>query len=456
MNRLFQTSPELISSGIPAGVLLPQRPLWKDGENVRFAGLSAMNRSGTLKLLDTIDTALDLEQAYVVGQRRLYAGTATKFLKWNEGEAPSGTEMLSGSFEDWSIVPWGNWVFATDGALAPQISKNTGTLSDLASLPFDWCKILAKLANHLIALNTSNGGNYVEWSDFDDPEEWTQNSLTVLAGYYPIRDLSGEIRAAEPIGPRLAIYAEDGMQLMSPLSNSKVFGFQAGPAGPGASSKHSVISYSNYNWGLTRRGVWRTDGIGVDHVDEPQFREWLRREVNWDRASDIRGWFDETNDDCMWAVPVDDVDYAVISVDRLTGAWSFGDPEIRNGAEESVFSGTLLAFGGEVHKADTDTLPAASFLQTIPLDCGDREFDKQLDMVRLDMVYDDDVQVGVGFTDTLFEEPLFEYYPANKTIYLNTGRQAGAFIHLRIAAPVSSCWRLGGFSLHGEVLGNEN
>jgi len=128
------------------------------------------------------------------------------------------------------------------------VSGGTGTgltiqNAVVTEMSFGTCEIFQKRGPHILAFGTNFSSREVAWCDADNPDDWITRT-TNLAGTLEIRELKSPIRAAVPLGSRIAIYGDDQVFLLSYLGNELVFGYQPALNGIGAVSKSVVVLLS--------------------------------------------------------------------------------------------------------------------------------------------------------------------------------------------------------------------
>jgi hypothetical protein len=450
MIELFTTSPQLVLSGVTPSLMESQIPLWKNGSGILFSDASVQNYPGSTQLFALSAPPLDLIQAYVDTDKRIYVGTFQQLLRYTDGVGV--TQLSLSVFGAWYLTSWGSWLIASDDQNPVQVSKDGVSLSNLAGTPFTRARIVEKYQNYLIAMNTSNGGTMVEWSNLDNPEEWNYADPTETSGQYPIRDMDSDIVATAALGTAQAIYSRNQMFLMQyTTDNSVVMSIKPAVEGLGAVSRRSIVSDGRFNWGLTRRGVFRTDGIGKSYVDEPRVRKFIRDEIDWENQEQIFGTLDETNHIVQWHVPVTS-GFKTLAYDYVGDSWTFPQENIYASGEEGIFSGILLASSSSVSLVGTGTA-AESWVQTKALDCGSREVNKTFQCLRMDMTADPGVVIKVGFLyESIYATVVFEQEFAVAE-EINLEERTAIALVLRIEAPAGKTWRLGGFSIHGVPAG---
>lgn len=304
---------DLLGSGLFPSHPGKKPPLWENGRNVVFEYGLVKAALGQFLMFAPAEAAriMGIKAAYVAGTPTVYFGTPTKLWKWTES---GGVEDLSdevfsgGEGNPWIFALWGNWIAATNNTEDLKIYKNTGNFADLAGTPFTRCKVIESTNTHLFAMNTSNGGNYIEWTDVDDIEDWTATS-TNEAGNKPMRNLDSDIIAAKKLGDSIIAYTYNEMLSIDYIGRPFIYGVNFllegfGPVGPNA-----VAAVGRVHYGFGRRGLWVTDGVSFDFIDEPAVFDFLFQDdltrVDKTKLDQIVVWHDQMQNLVMFSYPTE-------------------------------------------------------------------------------------------------------------------------------------------------------
>jgi len=453
MTPLLEVNPQLLLSGINPSLPVPLCPLWTDGVGVIFADASVQNFPGQEDMFQLSEPPVDMIQAFVNGSPRLYVGTSRRLLKYTLGAGV--TELLLGDFGAWNLVAWGDWLIASDGVSPVLVSKDTAGAVALAGVNFTSARVIEKYANYIFAANTSNGETRVQWSTLDNPEVWIPD-VNNTAGGYTIRDMDSGIMSTAALGSVQALYSGDSMFTMRYVTDRDVvFSILPAVQGLGAVSRRSVVSDGRFNWGLTQRSVFKTDGISKAFVDEPRVRKILRESTDWDAAEQIYGSLDETRHLVQWHLPQVAGGFKTLAYDYEGDSWTYPHAGVYCGLEDGTFNSLLLGRAAKIQRIRGST-PAASYIQTKPLDCGTRDKHKLFQELWLDIEADAGVEVHVSYCmDSVYDTPTaVEVYPAAERIPLNVETSTAVAIIVKISAPDGKSWRLAGMRIQGELGGN--
>jgi hypothetical protein len=396
MRQLLLLTPDQIQSGIwktnkAAGAL------WQEGNNVVFRNNGVEKLLGATQFGDAGDQVRDFAQAYIstTAARRAYITTDTKVRMFELlASVWTPTDLLTwptaSQYSD--IETWGTRLLATNGIDPVKVWKNTGTMVNLGGVPFTKAKILKRKTPFLLAFNTNNiGDTAAEWSTDSDIETWTPG--TSRAGNYNIRDLESEIVAVEDLGDRLAVYSRNSLVLGQFIGGANVFGWQRAVRGIGAVSRRSVVSLDPFNYGLAQDGIFKTDGVSFQWVDDPAMTKFIKDNADFTKASLFWGMADSTTKS-VW-FNFQDANSVWMSLQYYPDRNFFtkGNLQLSAGATKEVFDFPLV--GSEDWKlglwqtADTHFGSPLNYnLKTKPLDFGERSVHKLMQLIRVDGVWD--------------------------------------------------------------------
>ena len=447
--KIFETTPQLISSGLGIGLGRLVVPLWEQADNIYFDAFAARSNKGHKALTwtsltfdqhpgafdaaaHTFDTAStgysgDLsvpevpiglfQQRLRNAARKVVVGTHTGL--WvSDGESNfidssrvgGYTAMLDGIgarlSTRWSMVQHGDWVIATNGREPVQSLKPP--VVDFADMPgtaglFDWAQIVAKLGPHYLFINTSNDPREVRWSADGNPEA-LDPYVYVNAGRLLLGELSTAAICAVPLGRGLAVYSRSEMQMLNYIGSWGAIGASTTALiGVGAVSKQSIIPVGAYNVGFQKSGIFKTDGVGFQIVSDPALGTWLERNVNWEQGSKIAGRFNPGTKKAIWSFPqlpsMENNRNLVLDVESGVFSFESSDFAFQCGTLPDVFIDPLVArYNGLISYADKGNSvnggAVSRVLRTKPHDLGKREKWKVLDAVQVEMK----INAGAGPT----------------------------------------------------------
>lgn len=459
-----------IASGIHLDPYQLSSILWRDGSNVQFTEYGAEKVAGYATFLTTSAIKPIRGAAALVdgGVQKLYYGDQSNLYESVAAAAPSSIGSgYTGSLDDtvttpaatWSMVTFGSWVLATNGKDAPQISKASsfGAL-DVDSM-FTTAEIFVKRGPHVLAFNLNTGINQYRWCSEDDVETWLPDT-TNQAGGILIRELLGPIMAAVPLGDRVAVYGRDQMFIVSYLGTPFYFGHKPALDSVGAVGKQAVISRGRKNYGLGRHGFWETDGVSFKYIDDPQIKQWVQDNVNWDEASKTNGYHDEDNSQIIWNVPTTTAEPdTTLIYDYNRGIWSKGTTAITTAIPRDVFEYPILFDAqGDIFTGNfgvnADGAALTANLQSTAIDLQEPDLMKEITAIRVGYI-GSGLRYRLGKADTpdgtitwnsFIETPAgFEFEPQ---------RFAGRYVFIELdSQDVGDNWHVQAIDVHGIIMG---
>lgn len=317
-----------IMTGIFPSLAPVDAPLWADGQDCLFRSGGVQNVSDSSRFLTFLSTSQEttaisqssveqLQDGQAIRQNRIfYNKGAEVWVSYRSGSDASIEVRLDNpvfnakAFYDHEFVIYGNYLFHTNGVDEAKIWQGDLTYTtdasgvnvadnglEVALTPAVTTKRLTKLNQHLIAGNILYSqdqrlGNEIRWSDSTNPLDWTPTT-TNTAGGLVLRDLESDIKAFCPLANGLAVYGSDSMGVLSFIGGNLVFGFQKLFNNIGVVGSKAVVEVGYENFGLSRQGVFRTDGSTVTYVDEPAMRQYLQQNVDWFKAERTLAFHDE-------------------------------------------------------------------------------------------------------------------------------------------------------------------
>lgn len=345
---------------------------WHDGQNVMFRNLGVEKALGWTQQVSIGLPIIRIAQALVGGVKRAYFQDAGfRLWYWDEGGAATFIGTLTGPAH---LEPYGNWLVV--GQNGVRLWKGSGILTHIpGSLPA--ASILAKHSQHLLAFNSDS----VMWPDVRNIEDWARGKDNTARRHY-LRNLDSPIKAVKPIQNGLGIYTNDSLRILKYTGAGYWFGVPGESlSGIGAISQNSVVAAGFRHYGLTRNGIFITDGSQFQYIDVPHLHGFFEQFLDWTRASEVFGYHNETNQEVIWHFPSTDGVWRGIGVKYTNLAFSRYQLELRSAADREVFDYPLL--GTETGLAfATGKAPAVAFVRTKPLDAGNSLLFKFWDYFR--------------------------------------------------------------------------
>lgn len=463
--KLIELKP---GKGLDTGVFPSAQPtagaVWKDARNAWFRELHIESVPGKTKIINAISRSAKVAvQAFVAGLPRVYYEDLG-IINYYAGAAPVVVGSLADS-NDYDLEPYGEWLLATDNVSPLQIWKGTGTFAnagDVAS-QFTTCKIIKKLAQHVLAYNTSVSSAGFHWCSASNPELWTPTAVN-SAGNLVIRNLDSDIIAVENLGTSHAVYARSSMLQVQYTGAGQWFG-TPGTAlnGIGAVSRHSVVSVGKVNYGLTKSGIFFTDGSNYSYLDRPAIDRWIQENIDWSRAAEVVGYYNDQLLLLIWTVPT--LDGARISIavdpknkDRAQGVdvgrrvWTYLVEQFTFGANREVFDNPIIALTDGIYLNSVANTVAEGFsLSSWLFDAGEQQVSKLWDYLLLEGTLSGEVRVGFTDLPTMESVEWGDWETCEYRMPLQSRESVFFAIEFRSDAAV----KLNGISVYGEKAGTQ-
>lgn len=327
-----------LDTGVAPSVLPSAGAVWRDGKQVWFGAAHIEQALGSKVIIEPmLRRARAMAQAYVDGKPRLYYENLGVISYYQDNvDTLLGALNTEGSYD---MVPWGNWLALTDNIGPVKLWKG---VDDAGFIPigeteFARAKILKKLGQYLLAFSTDVYPQGFHWSDASDPETWVP-TVNNTAGNLPIRDLDSDIIAVADLGPALAMYSREYMMVVSYVGWPEIFGTPTQAlSGIGAVSKHSIVSLGKQNWGLSKAGIFTTDGTAFEYVDKPLIHRWIQDNVDWARVAEITSYWDEQMGLAIWSLPTLAGPHKELGVDPKNKSFTFLGDGFGVSVERGVF-----------------------------------------------------------------------------------------------------------------------
>lgn len=451
--------PQIFSSGLWIDTPKNQPSLWKAGENVLFSDGSIEKSKGYS--IDFVSNSTDqpitgLETANANGVNRLYLGLGEYLVRIDDGVA-SEIGTVASDTGIWSLESFGTWLLATNNVDAPVIWKNAGGLLVWPTVPFPRARLVKKLEVFPVLFH----GQEAAWPSYNNPEDFVPGPGK-RAGQFFIRDLDGDIMAAEPLGDALVYYTQDMFGFMRFVGGEAAMSFKTQQAGGiGAVGPHAVVATGPFHFGLSRKGIWQSDGNSYSYIMRPKVAKWFESQINWLKALEVVGVHEEGDQrvsfffECLDGVRRG-LSYTYAGPSQ--GTWTILRMPVTAAATQGgnflqvpVGLGTVqgrLNFGDNAGPAG---LPAS--LLSAPLDVGSTDRFKRWQMLELHYELNGTLEYRVGYSNTYKGAPDWTAWDevANQN-WLQDRESVFITVELRSSA-FGTSWKLTGMELYGEVVG---
>lgn len=461
MQKLAElTSGDMLSSGIFPSLTATAPPLWADGENVIFDNLGVRKNYGLLGLANLSDSPTGLTSTYADNEARAFigGGSTARIYRSGSGLTTIGTfAAAAGSFQ---FVPWDTWCLINNTVDPIELWKNTGSSAVIAGIPFSRANVIFTMGLRAFAGGTNNGGGLLEWCSFNNIEDWLP-TITNSAGNLPLRQLTGDIVAAKPIGDSMGIYSNFNAGVFTQIGTG-AYGFRRPIRGPLAISANSVVSLGDRHFGITHDNAFVTDLVSFQYIDEPAMRKYLLDNMDRSRASEVYGWPDYANSIIRWNIPKITGGIFGIGFRWDKGTWTRFNDSVILGEASGAFEHMFLAKSNRLLRQDkaqydNDGTAQPSSLTSKPLDFGDRNRFKRIQKISLDGSWSGNARLKIGYSNHPNETPTWVHDEALANEInpetINT-QSEGVFVTLKIESTAAAVnWNLSGAVIYGEVTG---
>lgn len=274
-------------------------PMFVDGQNINFEARAAMPILGQSVLFVKPKTEFihGIYGVTIGPERTLFYGSESNLRKWTEAggvvEVGSGytginLETVTEKASKWSFGRWGDWVVATNGKDAPQIWKGNLFSNLETEGEFNTCEHFLRFDEFLLALETDNPDKRIAWADKNSPERWTP-ARDRSAGNLPVRNLDSGIRAVGELPSGPVFFTSNSMHTIQFVGAPFYFGTDHLLDGAGVVGKHAIAVEGGVIYGMSMRGIWRTDGTRVDFIDDG-FHDYVYDDINMGQLSKVTAW----------------------------------------------------------------------------------------------------------------------------------------------------------------------
>ena len=474
----------LCESGLFPALHPLDAPFWRSGQNIVFREGGVQKQLGSTHVLNIAGTGVIRGMNALQssdGTQRLFFGDQSSAFMWNgssvatiaTGFTGQVNQTTTGSATSFSFARFGDFMLLTNGKDLPKVWKSGSTASAFPSLPFSTAEIFLSLGPHCLAFNTNNtalnGAISYEWSDEDDSDDWTPIA-TNAAGNQQIRGIDGEIIAAVNFGSNIVVAGKDSTFLVSYSGAPFYFPYRPLLRGIGACGKHAMVQANSYLFGMSKAGIWQTDGNSYRYIDSPAIRQLITDEIDVSQLTKVSAWHDDEFSMVNFSIPTAAAsgevgktlgyNYSNKTWTIATYARSAAVPQ--QGVFDQPFTATVnRQIAVQNTGLDEHTTAISASVTTKPLDLGDANATKVIDAIMVNLRRSAGViRVRVGSQKDLTDAVNYSDYvtlteKSNSIFLRNSGDlKAGRFITVEFSsAAVSADWAISGFDLYGTVTG---
>lgn len=419
--------------------------------NINFNDLKSTEVSG--------GTVAAAGSSYAVGDTVTHTGGS------GTGFTTTVTEISGGGVSAFEITNFGSGF--TDGdTLTQNTTSGSGTGFTLdVTVPdavFTRVRALARLKAHILAINYDTAS--VEspfdfsWCSEDNPDLWTPTS-TNSAGSLTIREASTELKCVVPLGDGLAIYTEDQMFLVNYLGAPFYFGYSPVlGSGAGAVSSASVMTVDRLNYGLSKRGLFVTDGSSVTQlgVDEG-ISLYIRENIATTEYPQVSSFHNAIDNEVVWSMPINGAAPSEeIYYNYETGSFGLRAVTLSASFASGVFDNSLTGdTGGNLYFEGVGSSAQSTSGTTRAHDLEDADQIKELTSIRVGKRGNGIPVIEVGWSDTIDGSPTYtDSFSVNTSFIEEFLRTAGRYLFLRVTSSgVSDTWEITNIEVQGRMSG---
>jgi hypothetical protein len=350
----------------------------------------------------------------------------------------------------------GNVLTASSGGM-----QITLTVSDC---PFTKVTAIDKSGPHILAINYDKANSEhpydVAWCDTDNPDTWIPASANA-AGSLTLREASSPLKAIVPLGDAKAIYTEDQMFILQYTGAPYYFGYKtAFASGAGAVSPRSVVAVDSTNYGLSRRGLFVTDGSSVETIgDSEGINKYIRDNIAESEYAQVAAYHNKLNNEVIWSLPINSTKPTKqITYNYSNNTFSIESIGASAAQISSVFDHDIVGHpDGNVYFEDGGQSNHATYGITKAHDLDNPYSIKEITSIRVGKIGQGNPLVEVGFAENINDDPTF--LPEH-SFYVNGSyadykvRVSGRYLFLKISSDNNAdSWEITNMEIKGRVRG---
>lgn len=374
------------------------------------------------------------------------------------------TEVNAGAVTALEITSFGSG-FVDGETLSQNTSTGSGTglTVDLSvsDSPYINAYTTAQLGPHILLFNvatsTEDSPYDFVWCSEDDPDVWVASS-TNSAGGLTIREADTELRAVVPLGRSLAVYTTDQMFLVNYLGAPFYFGYSTALThGVGAVSKHAVVSVGNKNYGLSKDGVFVTDGVTTQDIGkENGINDYIKTNIAESEYTKVTAWHNKENNEIVWNLPLDSTSITTELIHNYSlGTWTKKTSSLSFGTPSGVFDAPLVGDNtGNIWYANGGNNSISTEALSRAHDLGDADTVKELTSIRVGKIGTGTPTVDIGWSDTPTGTPVYvDSFLVDGTFVEHILRTSGRYLFIRVTSTGSDPWEITDVVVQGRTGG---
>ena len=434
----------------------------------------AADNVGPIKIKKNNETFADLQVGKVSGASIAAGGSGHAVgnnitFSGGAGSSFAGTvtEVSGGSVTRFKVTNYGS-SYANGNTISQASTSGSGTGLQLSlsvpDCPYTRVTALDKFGPHILAINydkTNSEHPYdVSWCDTDNPDTWVA-AANNAAGSLTLREASSPLKAIVPLGENKAIYTEDQMFILQYTGAPYYFGYStAFASGAGAVSAKAVVAVDSMNYGLSRRGLFVTDGNSVSAIGDVEgINKYIRDNIASSEYPQVVAYHNKLNSEVIWSLHIADTKpntpstYTYSNKPFSIETIGASSPQI-----SGVFDHDIPADPtGNVSFEDGANSSHSTFGITKAHDLDDPYSIKEITSVRVGKIGNGSPLVEIGFAEDINAEPTFS---PEHSFYVNGSyadykvRVSGRYLFLKISSNNNAdSWEITNLEIKGRVRG---
>ena len=290
-------------------------------------------------------------------QTQLFAGGTTKLFKFNSATAGLTDVSKSGGYTSstrWSFTQFGDAVLASnnsDKIQAWYVGSSSAFADVSATAPV--AKYITVVRDFVVAANTSDAPNKLQWSDINDETDWTSGGAS-QADYQIVAE-GGNITGITG-GEFGIVLLERAIMRMTYIGSPLFFQFDAISRNLGCNTPGSVTQYGPNTYFLADDGFYACDGTTVYNIGNDKVDEYFYDNMALAQQETISAAIDPVRNIVVWNYPNTNGGRSLLIYNWLVKKWSSADTTSEYIV--SLASSTIALEGLDAY-GTIDTLPAS-------------------------------------------------------------------------------------------------
>ena len=378
------------------------------------------------------------------------------------------TAVNGGAVARLKVTNFGSGFSATTSLTQARTSGSGTGLTATATMPdcpFIRVSAVDKSGPHLLAINYDKAATDhpydVAWCSEDDPDTWVA-SATNSAGSLTLREASTQLRCIVPLGEAKAIYTESEMFILNYIGAPFYFGYETAMAsGVGAVSAKAVVSVDRVNYGLSKRGLFMTDGNSVERLGDLEgINKYIAENIAEGEYDQVCAYHNKENNEVVWSIPFKNtIPTTEITYNYSNNTFSKRTENSSAFLEAGVFRHAMSANStGSLFYENGGSSAHSTVATTKAHDLEDPYAVKELTSIRVGKTGLGNPKVEIGWASEIDDDPTFN---PSDTFYTTDDykghdlRTSGRYLFLRISSnDPTDTWEISNIVVKGKVRGS--